>query len=69
MQIKRLKSLIPNQGGEAQVQAMAWSQNNQKFAVCSADRVVHLFDEMGEKRDKFATKPCDSKVTILFVKC
>jgi intraflagellar transport protein 172 len=41
---------------------MAWSPNNQKFAVCSADRVVHIFDEFGEKRDKFSTKPCDSKV-------
>ena len=40
---------------------MAWSQNNQKFAVCGADRVVHLFDEYGDKKDKFSTKPCDSK--------
>ena len=48
-------------GGEAQVQAMAWSANNQKFAVCTADRVVYLFDDMGEKRDKFSTKPCDTK--------
>jgi intraflagellar transport protein 172 len=48
--------------GEAQIQAMAWSPNNQKFAVCTADRIIHLFDDMGEKRDKFSTKPCDSKV-------
>ena len=41
---------------------MAWSPNNQKFAVCTADRIIHLFDDMGEKRDKFSTKPCDSKV-------
>ena len=40
---------------------MAWSPNNQKFAVCTADRIIHLFDDMGEKRDKFSTKPCDSK--------
>ena len=42
---------------------MAWSPNNQKFAACSADRVVYLYDEFGEKRDKFSTKPCDSKVS------
>ncbi len=54
-------------GGEAQIQAMSWSLNNQKFAVCTADRVIHLFDDLGEKRDKFSTKPCDSKVIILFV--
>jgi len=53
-------------GGEAQVQAMSWSLNNQKFAVCTADRVIHLFDDLGEKRDKFSTKPCDSKVNKNF---
>jgi intraflagellar transport protein 172 len=52
-------------GGEAQIQAMTWSANNQKFAVCTADRVVHLFDDFGEKKDKFSTKPCDSKVFFL----
>jgi intraflagellar transport protein 172 len=47
---------------------MTWSPNNQKFAVCTADRVVHLFDDFGEKKDKFSTKPCDSKVkSFLFV--
>jgi len=54
--------MILLKGGEAQVQEMAWSPNNQKFAVCSADRVVHLFDEFGDKKDKFSTKPCDPKV-------
>lgn len=61
MQIKRIKSLLPPQSGEAQIQAMTWSANNQKFAAASSDRVIHLFDDMGEKRDKFSTKPCDSK--------
>ena len=42
--------------------AMVWSMNNQKFGVATADRVVHLYDEFGEKRDKFSTKPCDPKV-------
>ncbi|KAL3171633.1 hypothetical protein MRX96_013822 [Rhipicephalus microplus] len=47
--------------GPAKVVAMAWSPNNIKLAVCTADRVVLLFDEMGERRDKFSTKPIDSK--------
>ncbi len=51
-------------GGEAQIQAMTWSPNNLKFAFVSADRVIHLFDDNGEQRDKFATKPCDAKVFI-----
>ena len=41
---------------------MAWSTNNQKLAVVTMDRVVLLFDELGEKRDKFATKPANSQV-------
>jgi len=47
---------------------MAWAPNNTKMAIVSTDRVVVLFDEHGEKRDKFATKPGDSKVKyILYV--
>ena len=42
--------------------AIAWSPNNQRIAVATADRVVHLFDEMGERKDKFPTKPADPKV-------
>ena len=41
---------------------MTWSYNNVKLAVCTADRVVIMFDENGDKRDKFSTKPIDSKV-------
>lgn len=41
---------------------MAWSPNNTKFAVCTVDRVVLLYDEQGERRDKFSTKPLDPKV-------
>uniref|UniRef100_A0AAY4EKD8 Intraflagellar transport protein 172 homolog n=1 Tax=Denticeps clupeoides TaxID=299321 RepID=A0AAY4EKD8_9TELE len=45
----------------AKVTCMAWAPNNAKFAVCTVDRVVLLYDEQGEKRDKFSTKPADSK--------
>ncbi|XP_047600745.1 intraflagellar transport protein 172 homolog isoform X10 [Lutra lutra] len=47
--------------GAAKVTCMAWSQNNAKFAVCTVDRVVLLYDEHGERRDKFSTKPADMK--------
>lgn len=30
-----------------------------KLAAAAADKVVHLFDEAGERRDKFKTKPGD----------
>lgn len=45
--------------------AIAWSPNNLKLAVCNNDRVIILFDENGEKRDKFPTKPSDSKVCVV----
>lgn len=53
---------VPLQDGAAKVTCMAWSQNNAKFAVCTVDRVVLLYDEHGERRDKFSTKPADMKV-------
>ena len=40
------------------------SPNTRKLAVCSVDRIVHLFDEAGERQDKFSTKPADPKVAL-----
>lgn len=42
---------------------MAWSASSARFAVCTAERVVLLYDEQGERRDKFSTKPADAKVS------
>lgn len=50
------------QESAARVTALAWSPNNVKLAVCTVDRVVLLFDEHGEKKDKFATKPANAEV-------
>ncbi|KAK7878726.1 hypothetical protein WMY93_030965 [Mugilogobius chulae] len=61
MQLKHLKTLLPPQEGAAKVTCMAWSPNNTRFAVCTVDRVVLLYDEQGERRDKFSTKPIDAK--------
>ena len=61
MQLKYMKNILPCQDGAAKITAMAWSPNNLKLAVCTADRVILLFDETGEKRDKFSTKPADPK--------
>ncbi|XP_032208973.1 intraflagellar transport protein 172 homolog [Mustela erminea] len=38
--------------GAAKVTCMAWSQNNAKFAVCTVDRVVSLYDDMGSGERK-----------------
>ncbi|XP_044146917.1 intraflagellar transport protein 172 homolog [Bufo gargarizans] len=61
MQLKHLKTLLSPQDGAAKVTCMTWSHNNAKFAVCTVDRVVLLYDEHGERRDKFSTKPADAK--------
>ena len=53
------------QEGAAKITAMAWSPNNSKLAVSTNDRVILLYDEHGERRDKFATKPADPKVIAL----
>ena len=41
------------------VTAVCWSPNNRRLAIVTVDKVVHLFDENGERRDKFSTKPAD----------
>lgn len=61
---KSLKCLLQSllfQTCEAKVFAVAFSPNNQKVAVATCDRQIILFDEKGEKRDRFSTKPSDSE--------
>ena len=41
---------------------LCWSPNNLKLAVATADRTISLFDDKGDKKDKFSLKPSDSKV-------
>ncbi len=59
MQLKHAKTVLPAVDGIAKITALAWSPNNARLAIAAADRVVHLCDENGERRDKFATKPAD----------
>jgi intraflagellar transport protein 172 len=61
MQLKHFKNVLPASPGVAKVTAVAWAPNNMRLAVVTADRVVHLIDENGERRDKFATKQGDPK--------
>eukprot|EP00898_Chlorokybus_atmophyticus_P006921 jgi/Chlat1/722/Chrsp104S01301 len=57
MQIRRQRGLLPPSEGICKVAALAWSPTNHRLAVATGERVVHLFDDAGERRDKFATKP------------
>jgi intraflagellar transport protein 172 len=41
------------------IAALNWSANSKRFAVATADRVIHLYDENGKKQDKFTTRPAE----------
>ena len=36
------------------------SPNSRRLAAVTTDRVVQLFDENGDRKDKFSTKPADA---------
>jgi len=41
------------------ISAIAWSPNSKRHAVAASDRVIHLYDEQGQKRDKFSIRPAE----------
>ncbi|KNC30792.1 Intraflagellar transport protein osm-1 [Lucilia cuprina] len=57
MQLKYLKTLLDGQDHINRIAGLSWSPNHKKLAVATADRHILLFDELGERRDKFSTKP------------
>jgi intraflagellar transport protein 172 len=59
MKLRYGKNLLPAVDGMQKISALAWSHNGSRLAVSTADRVVHLYDENGERRDKFPTKPAE----------
>ena len=38
---------------------------SRRLAAVTLHRIVHLFDENGELKDKFSTKPADSNVCTM----
>lgn len=62
IKVNRSNYFVFYKDGACKVTAMAWSPNNTKMAVITMDRVVILYDELGERRDKFSTKPANSQV-------
>lgn len=61
MQLSHIKSVStpPSNDGILKVTALCWSPNGKKLAVCTTDRVVLMYDENGELKDKFPTKPAE----------
>ncbi|CAH0385245.1 unnamed protein product [Bemisia tabaci] len=61
MQLKHLTSVSPALEAQSSILAVAWSPNNLKLAICNNDRIIYLYDDKGEKKDKFPTKAASSK--------
>ncbi|CAG9816108.1 unnamed protein product [Phaedon cochleariae] len=59
MQLKYLQTILEAQDYDYKIVGLCWSSNNQKLAIATSDRQVLLFDDKGEKRDRFSTKPYD----------
>ena len=62
MQLRHWKSAAPATDGINRVTSLCWSPDGKKLAVATMDRVVTLYDEDGNKKDKFSTKPSTDKV-------
>jgi intraflagellar transport protein 172 len=62
MQLKLQKVVASPKDSIEKITWICWSPNNLRMAAVTTNRVVYLYDEKGEQREKFTTKPADSKV-------
>jgi intraflagellar transport protein 172 len=67
MQLRHWKTVLAPVEGISKVTSLCWSANNQKFAAVTTDRVVYLFDENGDRKDKFKTKPADANAPATYI--
>lgn len=56
MQLRFLADIHQPVKGIAPIRALAWSPNNRRLALADANNVIYLYDENGEKKEKFTTK-------------
>mmetsp|Transcript_26671 Transcript_26671/g.67756 ORF Transcript_26671/g.67756 Transcript_26671/m.67756 type:complete len:1759 (-) Transcript_26671:158-5434(-) len=68
MQIRYLKNLHAPVDGMSKVTSISWSSNTTRLASVGADKIVQLFDEHGEKQDRFSTKPADKAARTYIVR-
>lgn len=60
MQLRYQKTILPPAENINRVNSLTWTPNNSKLAGVTSDKVVYLFDENGDRKDKFKTKPAES---------
>mmetsp|Transcript_147414 Transcript_147414/g.383208 ORF Transcript_147414/g.383208 Transcript_147414/m.383208 type:complete len:1766 (-) Transcript_147414:28-5325(-) len=68
MQLRYLKNLHSPVDGMSKVTSISWSNNAARLATVGADKIVQLFDEHGEKQDRFSTKPADKAARTYIVR-
>ncbi|CAH8497562.1 unnamed protein product [Dicrocoelium dendriticum] len=61
MRLKHVQTIVAPQNTEARINCLTWSPDNKKLAVCTNDKIICIFDELGERRDRFSAKSVDSK--------
>ncbi|KAH9546077.1 hypothetical protein CY35_12G077400 [Sphagnum magellanicum] len=66
MQLRYLTSLLSARNAIVKVTALAWSPSR-RLAAVTLDRIVYLFDENGELKDKFFTKSADPKGSKMYI--
>jgi intraflagellar transport protein 172 len=69
MKLKFQKTLVEGSDQLNRITVLCWSPNNHKLAVAFHDRIVHIYDETGDRKDKFPTKASDAKVRSLSFIC
>lgn len=68
MQLRYMKNLHQPYDGMSKVTSISWSTNTARLATVGADRIVHLYDEHGEQKDRFSTKPADKAARTYIVR-
>lgn len=60
MNFRHSKNLQQGIDGFSKIMSSAWSINNMRLAIAASDRKISLYDENGDKRETFSTKPAKS---------
>jgi len=61
MQLRLLKTIHNHQSNISSIKALAWSPNNRRLAIADSANIIYLYDENGEKKEKFTTKTRQGK--------
>ncbi|MCQ2816330.1 MAG: hypothetical protein MJ252_03590 [archaeon] len=57
MNFSHSKNLLQGDTKIAQIRGISWSENNMRIAVATAEKKIVLYDENGNKKESFSTKP------------